>query len=283
MMDNNLFTALGAVVALLLSGCAASGGAPGTGETSRDLIEMKERILELQEKTAMAEIELERLRQQVSSLERRLPESSSEGEPTSGRTEADEPPAAAARRLGAGEEPVVEEADLQEESLGRESLGSFSAQPPPSGRPPEPEVSPAAPAGPSERAAEVQPVEPAAQAVYDRGYTLFHQQRYLDAEASFQRFLQAYPGTELSDNAQFWIGESRFARGDIRGALAAFRETLERYPQGNKVPDALIKEGDCLAELGDRDGARDRYREVTRRFPNAAAALMAEERLAALD
>jgi len=46
------------------------------------------------------------------------------------------------------------------------------------------------------------PVEPAAQALYDRGYSLFHQGRYLDAEATFQRFLQAYSETDLSDNAQ---------------------------------------------------------------------------------
>ncbi|MEJ2085666.1 MAG: tetratricopeptide repeat protein [Acidobacteriota bacterium] len=93
----------------------------------------------------------------------------------------------------------------------------------------------------------------------------------------------ANPSTELSDNAQFWIGESRYARGDIRGALAAFRETLQRYPDGNTVPDAMIKEGDCLASLGDRDGARSRYEEVIRRFGSSAAAIMAEERLAALD
>ena len=129
----------------------------------------------------------------------------------------------------------------------------------------------------------MQPVEPAAQALYDRGYTLYHQGKYLDAEASFQRFLQAYPMTELSDNAQFWIGESRFARGDSRGALAAFREVLQKYPEGNKVPDALIKEGDCLEKLGDRDGARDRYNEVRRRFPESGAAVMADDRLASLD
>jgi tol-pal system protein YbgF len=122
-------------------------------------------------------------------------------------------------------------------------------------------------------------VDPTAQALYDRGYTLYHQGRYLDAEASFQRFLQAYPRTDLSDNAQFWIGESRFARDDLTGALAAFRETLQRYPEGNKVPDALIKEGDCLAGLGDKDGARGRYEEVSRRFPGSAAAVMAEERI----
>src|SRR5260370_41255225 len=85
-----------------------------------------------------------------------------------------------------------------------------------------------------------EPVTPAVQALYDRGYTLYHQKHYVDAEASFQRFLQAEPHSELADNAQYWIGECRDSRGDMGGALAAFPETAEAYPTRNKTPDALL-------------------------------------------
>jgi tol-pal system protein YbgF len=125
-------------------------------------------------------------------------------------------------------------------------------------------------------------VTPAAQALYDRGYTLFHQGKYLDAEATFQQFLHSHPATDLTDNAQFWIGEARYARDDLRGALAAFRETVERYPAGNKVADALLKAGQCLEGLGDLEGARASYREVIERFPGSAAAAVGEERLEAM-
>ena len=90
------------------------------------------------------------------------------------------------------------------------------------------------PASRSRRAPEAS--SPATQALYDRGYTLYHQGHYVDAEASFQRFLQANPGSELADNAQYWIGECRYSRNDIRGALAAFRETVERFPRGTRCP-----------------------------------------------
>jgi tol-pal system protein YbgF len=123
---------------------------------------------------------------------------------------------------------------------------------------------------------------PAAQALYDRGYTLYHQGHFVDAEASFQRFLQTEPKSELADNALYWIGECRSSRNDLRGALAAFRETVERYPQGNKVPDAMLKAGQTLEALGDKEGARTTYKEVTRRFPNTAASAVAEERRAKL-
>src|SRR5215208_1408165 len=123
---------------------------------------------------------------------------------------------------------------------------------------------------------------PANQVLYDRGYTLYHQGRYVDAEASFQRFLQANPGSELADNAQYWIGECRYSRNDVKGALAAFREVIERFPKGNKVADAMLKAGQCLEAMGDVEGARVTYREVGRRFAGTAAAAVADERRAKL-
>jgi tol-pal system protein YbgF len=145
-------------------------------------------------------------------------------------------------------------------------------------------VAPSAPA-PSSIGDEPAPPEslsPATQALYDRGYTLFNQGHFVDAEASFQRFLQANPGSELADNAQYWIGECRYSRNDIKGALAAFRAVVEKFPKGNKVPDAMLKSGQCLEAMGDVEGARVTYREVNRRFPGTAAAAVAEERRAKL-
>jgi tol-pal system protein YbgF len=239
---------------------------------------MKERILELQEQAAVTEIEMDRLRVLMASLEQRL----AGGDPpqtmesSSGISERVAPVAAGPSMSGSNQ-AAIEESDLAPEPPVSPAATSEGEEVPSSS-------GDATAGASSDRAgAGLQPVDPAAQALYDRGYTLYHQGKYLDAEASFQRFLQAYPSTELSDNAQFWIGEGRYARGDTRGALAAFREVLQKYPEGNKVPDALIKEGDCLEKLGDRDGARDRYNEVKRRFPDSGAAIMAEDRLAGLD
>ena len=126
------------------------------------------------------------------------------------------------------------------------------------------------------------PLSAQGQALYDRGYALHNEGQFVDAEAVFQQFLQAYPNTQLSDNAQYWIGEARLARGDNRGALAAFFETVEKFPQGNKVPDALLKAARCLQATGDRGGSRMTYDELVRRFPDTAAAAVAEEERLAL-
>ncbi|TNF73899.1 MAG: tol-pal system protein YbgF [Acidobacteria bacterium] len=251
------------VYLILLSGLLAVGCTSSTQGTrdysSAEMDEIKRRVMELQENATVAQVELERLRQQVANLEAALRDLDQR---RAGGVEISEAVSPYGSIIG------VEETDLPPVQVPQPATGvgqEGAASIPEEGSSGDPVVG-------------YRPVEPAAQALYDRGYSLFHQGRYLDAEATFQRFLQAYADTDLSDNAQYWIGECRYARQDLRGALAAFRETVQRYPAGNKVPDAMIKEGDCLRGLGDLEGARLRYDEVIRRYPGSAAASVAEER-----
>ena len=253
-----------ALLLLISVGCSPTLFTPVEEDSEAE--EMKSRILELQRQARMSEVELERLRRQVAELEARL-ESGEGGAPA-------EPPEL---------QPVLDDEIGGEEPEASEVIESSDIAPPE-----EPSASP--PARPREEAPDAGeaplppvtvapgPLSAAAQEMYDRGYTFYHRGLYVDAESAFQQFLGAHPSTELSDNAHYWIGESRFARADYEGALAAFRETLERYPEGNKVPDALLKAADCFARLGDVDAAREAYDEVIRRFPASAAAVSAEER-----
>lgn len=243
---------------LLVLGCSSSTMGSGDQSSSAEMNEIKRRVMELQENATVAQVEVERLRQQVANLEAALREL---GQQRAGGVEISETVSPYGSII-AVEETDLPPVQVPQPAAGAELGGEDSTFQESS----------------SDPVVGFRPVEPAAQALYDRGYSLFHQGRYLDAEATFQRFLQAYSDTDLSDNAQYWIGECRYARQDLRGALAAFRETAQRYPAGNKVPDAMIKEGDCLRGLGDLEGARLRYDEVINRYPGSAAASVAEER-----
>jgi len=274
-MKHTAWTATITLTSALLAGCA-SLPVRQDDTTAQELRDLKARVLELQRKAAMNEVEVARLRQQVTELEAQL---AARGGGTQGVRRGSPPASIAAPPATAPRTTVTPPAAPR----------AATAPPPAAARP-----RPAAPRREEEPAAEDAPVrpqrvpefeesdldapQPAAQALYDRGYTLYHQGHYVDAEASFQRFLQGSPASELADNAQYWIGECRYARGDFRGALSAFRETVERYPQGNKVSDALLKAGQCLESLGDAEGARVAYAEVIKRFPGTAAAAVAEER-----
>ncbi len=267
------YAALALVVGLSTTGCG-SGLLPAREPEPDELAEIKSRILELQRTAAMTRVEVDRLRQQVVALESRQ-----QGEPAPAAAASSEPPPVS-MTPPAGEPPApanraaVEVTDLE---IRPADPAPRTAAPPPVAQP-RPAASPGTTTPVAQMPGSTAPVTEAAQALYDRGYTLYHQGRYVDAEAGFRRFLQAYPDTSLSDNAQYWIGESRFARSDFDGALAAFREVAQRFAEGNKVADSLLKAADCLQRLGDTESARAAYDEVIRRFPGSAAAAMAEER-----
>jgi tol-pal system protein YbgF len=270
---------------LLLAAALVAAGCASTNEPdeSDQIKELQQRVLELQRKAAVSDVELVRLRQEVADLIARQGGNPAAAPPrrgaVSGGSSTAPPPTPATPAIdivegvdggGSQRRGAIDETDI---------LGPSPPLRPPSASAPPPA---SAAAGPPAAAGRSEPVTPAVQALYDRGYTLYHQKHYVDAEASFQRFLQAEPNSELADNAQYWIGECRYSRGDMRGALAAFREAVARYPQGNKASDALLKAGMCLEALGDREGARTTYQEVLRRFPGTAVAAVAEERRAKL-
>ena len=240
---------------LLLATTACQSIVPNRGAADRsdELARIRERVLDLERQGRILEVELTRLRRQVAELEGRVEEEEDKA-----------PPPAETRRL-----PLPEVVPAPAERPEAEDLEMPPAPPPPADEP-TPERDPPT------------SVSGAGQELYDRGYTLYHQGLYVDAESAFQGFLREYGSSDLADNAQFWIGEARLKRGDLDGALAAFRETVNRFPRGNKVPDALFRSGDCLEKLGDLDGARAAWRETIERYPSSAAAALSEERLAAV-
>lgn len=266
-MDRATIGALLGVVLMATTAC----GTPlvrnrPSGPTEGDVAELKARIVALQQEAVVGQVERDRLRQEIERLE--------EEQRLSAEAEVER--RASAEVLGrtpsASRPPQIEETELDDSTMSPVAV----APPPPAVEPPAPSDPPPA------VTTEPGTISPQAQAEYDRGYTLFHQKQYQEAEAAFDAFLRTNPNTDLSDNAQFWIGECRYARGEWRKALEAFTATVARYPQGNKVPDAMLKAGKCLEELGEPAQARDTYREIGKRFPATAAAVIARERLDAL-
>ena len=270
-MRQSLLLILLGLFVLFSAGCTSVRSAiPGFGEPSPSaavdpMDEVERRLLEVQRRLAVLEVELERLRDSVGSLQ------------STGASKAD----VDVRPREPGPSAVVEIPPSVELPTGTRVVEIQEAELPAEDLPSPVETNVEQPPA-VDAATESRRPTPAAQAMYDGGYTLFHQGRYLDAETTFQRFLSEYGESELADNAQFWIGEARYARGDLASALAAFRETVNRYPRGNKVPDALLKVGDCLRGLGDLDGAQRSYRELIRDHPTTAAAAVAEDRIASL-
>jgi tol-pal system protein YbgF len=114
---------------------------------------------------------------------------------------------------------------------------------------------------------------------YNAAFDLLKQGRYDAAETAFTDFLDQHPQGPYSDNAQYWLGESRYVTRNFEGALEAFRQTIQRYPDSAKVPDARLKIGYTLHELQRLEEAKTVLREVASEYTNDTVARLAEERL----
>ncbi|MEW5964357.1 MAG: tol-pal system protein YbgF [Pseudomonadota bacterium] len=109
--------------------------------------------------------------------------------------------------------------------------------------------------------------------LYETAYGYLLQQDYGAAESAFDEFLQKFPSDRLAGNAQYWLGETHFVRGDYKTAAGAFLKGYQTYGDSAKAPDSLLKLALSLDRLGQKDAACSSFSEFNMRFPTAPAQL----------
>jgi tol-pal system protein YbgF len=130
---------------------------------------------------------------------------------------------------------------------------------------------PAAPGEPQRLAAVPSGVDAAS--LYSQGYGQLLQRDYAGAEASFGAVVQRFPTDPLAGKAQYWLGESYYARGAFKDAADAFLASYRTYGSGDKAPDSLLKLGMALAALGEKDAACSTFAEFGAKYSSADPAL----------
>ena len=92
---------------------------------------------------------------------------------------------------------------------------------------------------------------------------------YAGAERGFKVFLQSNPKHVLAGNAQYWLGETYYARRDYQNAMTAFAEGYKVYKASPKGPDNLLKLGVTLAALGRKPDACAVFAKFNQDYPRA--------------
>ena len=105
--------------------------------------------------------------------------------------------------------------------------------------------------------------------LYMMGHGQTMNKEYSAALKTFRTFLSKYPDHELADNAQYWIGEVHYARGEWEKAILEFNEVIKVYPKGDKMAASLLKEGYSFLNLGNKDEARLLLNRVIKDFPGS--------------
>ena len=115
--------------------------------------------------------------------------------------------------------------------------------------------------------------------LYKEAYETFQKGDLEGSRKKFEAFLKQYPNTELSDNAQFWIGETYYLKKDFEKAILEYEKAIAKYPEGDKIPAALLKQALAFLELGDKANARNLLRRLIERYPQSDQAEMAKKKL----
>lgn len=108
---------------------------------------------------------------------------------------------------------------------------------------------------------------------YNVAFGLLQQADYPAAEQALKTFMARYPKDPLAGSAQYWLGESYYARGMYSEAASAFAEGYKNYPKGAKAPDDLLKLAMSLARTNQKQNACIAFAQLDRDFPHPGSAI----------
>jgi tol-pal system protein YbgF len=156
-------------------------------------------------------------------------------------------------------------------ALGGKSDGSAAA--------PAPETaSPAAPAAPTD-GPELAIGE---KSDFDRAKAVLGQGDFRTAADLFKTFTESYPGSPLTQEAQYNRGEALRQLGETAEASRAYLDAFSGKPDGEFAPQSLLKLGQGLGALGQTQDACVTLGEVVNRFMGTASATEAQSSMSGL-
>ena len=108
---------------------------------------------------------------------------------------------------------------------------------------------------------------------YDFAVALLWGSDYAKAERALREFIKMNPQNALVGNAQYWLGETYYARKNYTQAAVVFAEGYKKYQDGKKGPDFLLKLALSLSQIEESQQACRTLAELESAFPNAPKAI----------
>jgi tol-pal system protein YbgF len=115
--------------------------------------------------------------------------------------------------------------------------------------------------------------------LWDMAYSDYAAGQWALAIQGFETYLRAFPKSQQSDDAQFYIGEAYQLDGKMREALAAYERVATDFPQSDRAADAYYKRGVIYTTLNQPDRAKEMFETTIKLFPNSESSRLARQLL----
>lgn len=125
---------------------------------------------------------------------------------------------------------------------------------------------------------------------YERGKKAYDETNWADAALDLKAYVEAYPGTERTDDALYYLGDAYFHMRDYALASGQFDRLLRDFPSSIYEADARFYLARCddlqshgaMLDQTETERAITRYREFLGAHPDHPRAAEATARIAAL-
>jgi len=101
---------------------------------------------------------------------------------------------------------------------------------------------------------------------YQDAFQSYRGRRYRESIQKFEALLTDNYQHELSDNCQYWIGESYYGLGIYQQAIVAFQKVFT-FTNTNKSADSQLKLGLCYMRLKDYEKAKVEFQKLIDNYP----------------
>jgi len=96
----------------------------------------------------------------------------------------------------------------------------------------------------------------------------YNNKNYQASIQKFESLLERDSKNSLSDNSQYWIGESYYGLGNFNQAIVEFTKVFS-FNKSNKLDAAQLKLGLCYWKLGNKARAREELDRLISNFPQS--------------
>lgn len=125
-------------------------------------------------------------------------------------------------------------------------------------------------------------VDPAEKKSFDDALTILRRGEFANAVAALTGFQKRFPSSGYAGQAQYWLGNALYGKGDVKESANVFRGFISGSPDHPRAAEAMLALANCQIELKDTKGARKTLDDLIKAHPQSEAAQAARERLARL-